>query len=78
METPKYHCDSCGEIVEIEKLSYTSSQEIIVYCGVGGYARAWWFVLTQILGYRDVKFYDGSAQDWTRDPEMPLKMYQWE
>ena len=34
-------------------------QEIIAYCGVGGYASAWWFVLAQILGYRNVKIYDG-------------------
>ena len=25
--------------------------EIIVYCGVGGYASSWWFILTQVLGY---------------------------
>ena len=39
-------------------------QEIIVYCGVGGYASSWWYVLTQMLGYENVKFYDGSAQEW--------------
>ena len=39
-------------------------QEIIVYCGVGGYASSWWYVLIQILGYDNVKFYDGSAQEW--------------
>ena len=45
-------------------------QEIIVYCGVGGYASSWWFVLTQILGYKNVKFYDGSAQEWARMYDM--------
>jgi thiosulfate/3-mercaptopyruvate sulfurtransferase len=54
------------------------SQEIIVYCGIGGYASAWWFVLTRMLGYENVKFFDGSAQEWTRDPEMPMVMYRWE
>jgi thiosulfate/3-mercaptopyruvate sulfurtransferase len=56
----------------------TGSQEIIIYCGVGGYTSAWWFILTQMLGYQNVKFYDGSAQDWTRDPEMPITIYKWE
>lgn len=46
------------------------SREIIVYCGVGGYASALWFALTQVLGYRNVKFYDGSAQAWVGDNEM--------
>jgi thiosulfate/3-mercaptopyruvate sulfurtransferase len=49
--------------------------EVIVYCGVGGYASAWWYVLTQVLGYRHVKFYDGSAQEWSLYYDMVP--YQW-
>jgi thiosulfate/3-mercaptopyruvate sulfurtransferase len=45
-------------------------QEIIVYCGVGGYASSWWFVLTQALGYQNVKIYDGSAQEWAKNYDM--------
>jgi len=48
------------------------SQEIIVYCGVGGYASSLWFVLTQVLGYQNVKFYDGSAQEWVRNYDMVM------
>jgi len=51
-------------------------QEIIVYCGVGGYASSWWFVLTQVLGYQNVKLYDGAAQEWARYYDMVP--YQWE
>jgi len=46
------------------------SRETIVYCGVGGYASSWWFVLTQILGYQNVKLYDGSAQEWAKKHDM--------
>jgi thiosulfate/3-mercaptopyruvate sulfurtransferase len=46
------------------------TKEIIVYCGVGGYTSSWWFVLTQVLKYKDVKFYDGSAQEWVRYYDM--------
>jgi thiosulfate/3-mercaptopyruvate sulfurtransferase len=46
------------------------SQDIIVYCGVGGYAGAWWFILTQVLGYDDVRIYDGSAQEWIKHHDM--------
>jgi len=53
------------------------SREIIIYCGVGGYSSTWWFVLTELLGYTDVKIYDGSAQEWTRDPEAPVVKYRW-
>jgi thiosulfate/3-mercaptopyruvate sulfurtransferase len=52
------------------------NQEIIVYCGVGGYASSWWFVLTQVLGYSNVKLYDGAAQEWAKHYEMVP--YQWD
>ncbi len=53
-------------------------KEVIIYCGVGGYGSAWWFVLTQVLGYENVKLYDGSAQEWTADPNAPMVVYKWE
>lgn len=46
--------------------------EIIVYCSLGGVASGWWFVLTQVLGYDNVKFYDGSIQEWVLPPAGPL------
>jgi len=45
-------------------------KKIIVCCGVGGYGSSWWFVLSRILGYRHVKFYDGSAQAWYQVPSI--------
>lgn len=51
----------------------SGNQEIIVYCGVGGYASSWWYVLTQVLGYQNVKLYDGSAQDWVKQYDMAAK-----
>lgn len=54
-----------------------TSKEIIVYCGVGGYATTWWFVLTELLGYKNVKVYDGSIQEWSRDPKAPMTKYSW-
>jgi thiosulfate/3-mercaptopyruvate sulfurtransferase len=49
--------------------------EVIVYCGVGGYASSWWFVLTQLLGYTNVKIYDGAAEAWAKEDAMVL--YSW-
>jgi thiosulfate/3-mercaptopyruvate sulfurtransferase len=42
------------------------NREIIIYCGVGGYASIVWFVLTRILDYTFVKVYDGSSQEWVQ------------
>ena len=56
------------------RVTHWGLREVIVYCGVGGYASSWWFVLTQVLGYRHVKFYDGSAQEWVGTYDMvPFK-----
>jgi len=46
------------------------NDKIIVYCGVGGYASSWWYILTQVLGYKHVQFYDGSAQEWVKFYDM--------
>lgn len=53
-----------------------SNSSIIVYCGVGGYASSWWFVLSQVLGYENVKFYDGAAQEWGKHYDM--RAFKWE
>jgi thiosulfate/3-mercaptopyruvate sulfurtransferase len=50
-------------------------QEVITYCGVGGYASTWWFLLTQLFGYRNVKIYDGSMEAWVKDN--PIVAYTW-
>ncbi len=51
-------------------------QEVIAYCGVGGYASTWWFLLTQLLGFTNVKIYDGSMEAWA-DGQNPLVRYSW-
>jgi thiosulfate/3-mercaptopyruvate sulfurtransferase len=56
---------------------YFAPKEIIVYCGVGGYASTAYFVLSQVLGYKNVKIYDGSAQEWTLAGN-PVNLYMWE
>ena len=48
-------------------------KEIIVYCDSGRVATAWWFILREVLGYKDVKNYDGSAQGWTMEPAGPVE-----
>jgi thiosulfate/3-mercaptopyruvate sulfurtransferase len=53
------------------------ANEIIVYCGVGGYASSWWFVLTQVLEYDKVRIFDGSIQEWSKDPKAPMTKYSW-
>lgn len=38
----------------------TAKSSVLLYCGTGLLASASWFALTQVLGYENVKNYDGS------------------
>ncbi len=42
----------------------TLNKEVIPYCIVGGRSNHTWFVLTCLLGYPDVRLYDGSWAEW--------------
>jgi thiosulfate/3-mercaptopyruvate sulfurtransferase len=45
-----------------ESEGITSDKDVIAYCRIGERSSHTWFVLSELLGYRDVKNYDGS---WT-------------
>jgi thiosulfate/3-mercaptopyruvate sulfurtransferase len=47
--------------------------EIVVYCSTGGKASAWHFVLSRILGFKDVRIYDGSVQEWSSHHELEVE-----
>jgi thiosulfate/3-mercaptopyruvate sulfurtransferase len=48
------------------------SREIITYCDAGRCCPTWAFILTQVLGYKNVKLYDGSFEEWSKDPQLPV------
>ena len=54
------------------------SKEVIIYCDTGRHASSWWFILNRVLGYQNVKLYDGSSQDWSKDASLPMVRYSWE
>jgi len=49
------------------------SKEIIIYCDTGKFCTGWWFMLHDLLGYKDVKVYDGSMMEWAKDPAAPVE-----
>ena len=40
------------------------ANEVIAYCRIGERSSHTWFVLKYLLGYRNVKNYDGSWTEW--------------
>jgi thiosulfate/3-mercaptopyruvate sulfurtransferase len=53
---------------ELEKLygdqGITPDKDIIAYCRIGERSAHTWFVLTELLGYPNVRNYDGSWTEW--------------
>ena len=51
----------------------TSDNEILTYCGIGERASFTWFVLKYLLGYPNVKNYDGSWAEWGNMMRNPIE-----
>lgn len=52
--------------------------EIVLYCGVSPFSKAWRYLLREWFDYENVAVYEGAAQEWSRDPEAPLAAFDWE
>lgn len=63
--------DELEAIYEQEK-GLTSSEPVIAYCRIGERSSHTWFVLTHLLGYSDVKNYDGSWTEWGNAVRVPI------
>ena len=58
-------------------LGKDKSAEIITYCDTGRLCSGGWYVLSEVLGYQNVKVYDGSTQEWAADANAPMVKYSW-
>lgn len=56
-----------------EAKGITKDKEIIVYCQRGHRASHTWYVLSEILGYENVKVYDGSMMEWANNDKFPIE-----
>jgi thiosulfate/3-mercaptopyruvate sulfurtransferase len=55
----------------------TSDKDVIAYCRIGERSSHTWFVLTYLLGYPQVRNYDGSWTEWGNGVGLPIeKTYQ--
>ena len=47
--------------------------DVIVYCRIGERSSHTWFVLTHLLGYKNVRNYDGSWTEWGNLVGVPIE-----
>jgi thiosulfate/3-mercaptopyruvate sulfurtransferase len=51
----------------------TPEKEVLAYCRIGERSAHTWFVLRELLGYENVKNYDGSWTEWGNLVEVPIE-----
>jgi thiosulfate/3-mercaptopyruvate sulfurtransferase len=55
------------------KAGFTPDKEIITYCQTGVRGAHTWFVLSELLGYPNVRNYDGSWEEYGNMPDTPIE-----
>jgi thiosulfate/3-mercaptopyruvate sulfurtransferase len=66
---------SADELIEIyqDGAGLKPGDDVIAYCRIGERSSHTWFVLTYLLGFHDVKNYDGSWTEWGNLVQAPIE-----
>lgn len=59
-----------------EAMKIDPSKPSAIYCNSGHIASSVWFVMSEVMGNKEVQMYDGSMHAWTKDSSLPLETMQ--
>ncbi|MCL2516561.1 MAG: sulfurtransferase [Microbacteriaceae bacterium] len=60
------------EAVYLDGAGLQAGDDVIAYCRIGERSSHTWFVLTHLLGFENVKNYDGSWTEWGSAVRVPI------
>lgn len=56
----------------LDSLQIDADKPLILYCNSGYEATSVWFMLHEVMGKKNVRVYDGSLHEWTKDSSRPM------
>ena len=57
-----------------EQMGISADKQAVTYCNSGHLATGSWFVMSELMGNKNVKMYDGSMHQWTLEKHDVTKM----
>jgi thiosulfate/3-mercaptopyruvate sulfurtransferase len=61
------------EAIYLDEVGLTAEDDVVAYCRIGERSSHTWFVLTHLLGFDNVRNYDGSWTEWGNSVRVPIE-----
>lgn len=77
IDSADFYDEKTQRLKPLDELKKIASQlpgsgPVVAYCNTGHWSSTDWFVLSELLGRKDVRVYYGSIVDWTTVPTRPV------